>query len=232
MKLITMLSLGLALAAGAIAAPTAVIEPGEVQAGPPPTAMPRADTGDDGVQTFVTVIEGYAPVLTAMMSVADNPILFHVAGMTKITRSMTAIPTLTPGKPTMLILPFHYQLTEYCEDGVKMVKSTYSNGNYVLPVSLGPDEYSVNHLIPGFPNFMAGAFDYNTDHVRFNYDNGEFQCEWYDYETWKQCGECRAAQWSGAALDCGSEGSRTKEMDCSFILGWASSLIGGSWNTN
>ncbi|CAO2655359.1 Nn.00g104230.m01.CDS01 [Neocucurbitaria sp. VM-36] len=120
----------------------------------------------------------------------------------------------------ILILPFHFQTTEYCANGARKAKGRYSNGNVVADIDLSPGvQTGVNHQVPGFPPFYIGPFDYNASKVRFTYTNGAVGCRWSDDETWRQCGECRAGLWSGPALNCGSGGSRVKDMDCSFILG-------------
>ncbi|KAF1847115.1 uncharacterized protein K460DRAFT_413918 [Cucurbitaria berberidis CBS 394.84] len=131
--------------------------------------------------------------------------------------------TATPAVETW-ILPFHFQATEYCEDGAKKAKGVYSNGNVVADVNLRPGlRTGIDHRVPGYPPFYVGPFDYNASKVKYSYTNGVIGCEWSDDENWKQCGECRAARWSASELSCKSGGSRVKEMDCSFILGVVSS---------
>ncbi|KAH7370967.1 hypothetical protein BKA66DRAFT_191748 [Pyrenochaeta sp. MPI-SDFR-AT-0127] len=141
------------------------------------------------------------------------------------TKTVTQIPEVlaTSSSETAaetLILPFHFQTTEYCENGAKMVKGRYSNGNLVRDMNLPPGLINnLDHLVPKFPPLSIGPFDHGASKLRFAYSNGAFRCEWNDDETWRQCGECRAGLWSSPPLNCGSGGSRVKHMDCSFILG-------------
>ncbi|KAH7384248.1 hypothetical protein DE146DRAFT_760032 [Phaeosphaeria sp. MPI-PUGE-AT-0046c] len=137
----------------------------------------------------------------------------------KATRTLVpeVIATQTTLNSETTILAFHYTLTEYCESGKRLVKGYYQNGNIQRDMDLPPGLINaIIHLVPNFPPLEVGPYKYDTNHLRFAY-NGT--CEWADDETWKTCGECRAALWSGSSLDCAVGGSRTKEMDCSFILG-------------
>lgn len=159
----------------------------------------------------------------------------------KPTKTITQVPEIiaTSTADTVvetLILPFHFQTTEYCQSGTKYVKGRYGNGNLVRDMDLHPGLINnLDHLVPGFPPLSIGPFNHSASKLRYAYSNGVFVCEWNDDETWRQCGECRAALWSGPTLNCGSDGSRvrrsfllvhsaahffqTKHMDCSFILG-------------
>ncbi|KAH9877763.1 hypothetical protein J1614_002980 [Plenodomus biglobosus] len=118
----------------------------------------------------------------------------------------------------LLIPPFHITITDYCHKGERQVVATYTNGDRCVDnLCLGRKEtQTVEHKIPDYPNLTLGDFDWSANRLRFVYKD----CTWYDDETWKECGECRAAHWSGQAPDCAANGSpRTKDMDCSMILG-------------
>jgi hypothetical protein len=112
------------------------------------------------------------------------------------------------------IFPFHVQLTEYCSSSTSKVKGFWQNVDNIGLFALEPGQStSVYHSIAGYPNFQLGPFDTQTETLRFRYENTVFYqdgeqnvCKWADNETWKECGECRAALWSGPALDCGAEG--------------------------
>ncbi|KAF1921509.1 hypothetical protein BDU57DRAFT_544977 [Ampelomyces quisqualis] len=147
-----------------------------------------------------------------------------IAEALKATTTRTLVPeviaTRTAPNSETTILPFHFTVTEYCNSGKKSVKGRYSAAGISADVDLWPGLIvAIAHRVPNFPPFQVGDFDYNKSRLRFAYSNGPIQCEWFDEETWKQCGECRAGLWSGGPLDCGAGGTRTKEMDCSFILG-------------
>jgi hypothetical protein len=103
---------------------------------------------------------------------------------------------------------FHFTLNEYCENGNKTVKGNYRG---IIPDMEFPPlrEYGIDLSRPGLPNLLIGPFDHSVSRMRYRYSNGKIACEWYDDETWKECGECRATLWSGSALDCvGVGGSR------------------------
>lgn len=130
----------------------------------------------------------------------------------------TAVPNARP--PTMnIILPFKIQLWEYCTvDNSHLAAGMYANGNLKSALNLSPGlVMSVKHFVPWYENLEIGGFDFAKGRVRFRYRG----CEWWDHETWKSCGECRAGLWSGEPVECGGGAMvvRLKEMECSVLLG-------------
>lgn len=119
----------------------------------------------------------------------------------------TEVPEVTAVQNTenteTTILAFHYTLTEYCSNGKLEAWGTYSNGglfrNTNLPRGL---INAVDHLVRPYPPLFIGGYRYDTHHVRFAYKDGSIDCEWFDNEKDKKCGECRAAEWTGPELDC------------------------------
>jgi hypothetical protein len=100
-------------------------------------------------------------------------------------------------------LIFHLTVTEACDNGSKKVTAHFHSGHLSADMDLWPGvQAGIDHRVPRFPPFVIGPFDYNTSRLRFAYPNGLNQCEWFDDETWKQCGECRAMQWSGPPILC------------------------------
>jgi hypothetical protein len=131
----------------------------------------------------------------------------------KATKTITLIPEVIATKSApnteTTILPFHLTVTEYCSGGKKSVKAKYKSGGILADMDLPPGQIiAIAHQVPKFPPFQIGTYDYNTSRLRFGYFSGPIQCEWFDDETWKQCGECRAGLWSGAPIECGAGGSR------------------------
>jgi hypothetical protein len=121
-----------------------------------------------------------------------------------------------------VILPFHFSVTEYCQDGSKKVKGRYSNA-LVAEMDLPPGlVVSIAHTVPNYPPLQVGPFNYDNSHLRFHYADKSIDCEWFDDETWKQCGECRAALWSGGSLNCAAGGgsrvsSSSQRVICSLL---------------
>ncbi|CBX96490.1 predicted protein [Plenodomus lingam JN3] len=110
---------------------------------------------------------------------------------------------------TIVILPFHVTLTDYCDQHQRQVKASFYNGRQpsIQNLQLGPEEkQTVNHGVKAYKNLTIGAFDWERNRLRLEYEG----CTWYDDETWKECGECRAAQWSGQAPKC-EEGGRPRK---------------------
>lgn len=128
----------------------------------------------------------------------------------------------TPGTSSTTILPFHVSVTEGCENGSKKVTAHYQNGHMSADMTLWPGlQVGIDHRVPNFPPFVIGPFEYNTSRLRFYYSSGPIRCEWFDDETWKQCGECRAARWSGPAVNCAAGGFRVglkfKQLTCTLL---------------
>lgn len=138
------------------------------------------------------------------------------------------IETTVPNAPQSqrdVILPFHLHIWEYCLNGQRLATGIYTNGNMKQQISLTPGlTTSVNHRVPGYANLEIGPFDYNASRVHFRYFKNERtaseNCEWFDDQTWKSCGECRAGLWSAGPLNCANPRAvRYKDMDCSVLLG-------------
>jgi hypothetical protein len=120
----------------------------------------------------------------------------------------------------IIILPFHFQVIENClSDNTLQARGVYLNRDYVRAYTLAENTaVAVDHGIGGYPyTFLIGPFDYASSSLYFSYDNGPWQCEWNDGETWRECGECRTGLWSAAPLDCGGASERTRVSDDASI---------------
>jgi hypothetical protein len=134
--------------------------------------------------------------------------------------------------PLTYILPFHLRIFETCVLGSAIALVTYSNGNIVvkdLPLNHN-QVVAIEHLAPTFSNpLQLGPYDYTKHRVPFSYKS----CKWNDDEWWKECGECRPGAWTAGPIDCkdpnNKVSSRTKDMDCSFLL--AKRVSAGCWLT-
>jgi hypothetical protein len=130
-----------------------------------------------------------------------------------------------------IILPFHFQVVEYCHNGERLASGTYTNGDTKQELLLKRGlMISFPHHVPGYANLDIGPFDYRNSRVRFHYFRpgqvASEDCEWYDHETWKSCGECRAGLWSAAPVDCADpKAFRVKEMDCSLLLATTNAAV-------
>ncbi|KAF2848155.1 hypothetical protein T440DRAFT_429426 [Plenodomus tracheiphilus IPT5] len=157
------------------------------------------------------------PTATKAHDVADAVAV--AAAASTVTEHAQIIAKPAPNAGTTIILPFHITITDYCEGGHRRVEAIYTNGDRCIDnLRLNRREtQSIQHKITNYPDLTIGAFNWDTNRLRFAYKD----CTWYDNETWKACGECRAAQWSGPTPDCaaGNDRMRTKEIDCSTILG-------------
>lgn len=145
-----------------------------------------------------------------------------------ITLLPAVIQTKPPNSPQAqneIILPFHFQMWEYCLDGQRVAHGVYTNGNMKQSIYLKPGLMtSLNHRVPGYANLDIGPYDYKESKLRFHYFRNALMapedCVWYDNETWKSCGKCRAGLWSAGPLDCRDPSAlRIKDMDCSLLLG-------------
>jgi len=116
------------------------------------------------------------------------------------------VPSSLP--PTdLIILPFHVHLTDACVDARRTLTANWTNGARALsniPLEHGT-AWSLDHKIPGYAPLTLGAFDAHADRLRFQYNT----CVWFDDETWRECGECRAALWTAPAPDCRGHGGST-----------------------
>jgi hypothetical protein len=136
----------------------------------------------------------------------EAPVLVATPTTTRTTSmDVEVIATHTAASATSetTILPFHMTVTEYCNHGEMAVKGLWVTGRIKKDIDLWPGlVVSVVHLVPHFPPIQVGAYDYKQSRLRYGYFNDPTKCEWYDDETWKTCGECRAALWSGPPLNC------------------------------
>lgn len=134
----------------------------------------------------------------------------------KATRTLVpeVIATQTALNSKTTILAFNFLLTEYCHEGKMVAYGRYQNGNFLKDMDLFPGLVNkLDHLVQPFPPLEIGDYKYDTRHLRFAY-NGT--CEWFDDQTWKQCGECRAALWSRPELNCGASSSDASGSRVSF----------------
>ena len=130
-------------------------------------------------------------------------------------------PEVLESDPRTYILPFHLRLFEGCLASEPIALFTYSNGNIVIkdqPLS-HHQIVAVDHRAPGFSSpLQLGPYDFAKSTIPFTHK----KCRWNDAEWWKECGECRPLQWSAGPIDCKNSSSkvvsRTKDMDCSFLL--------------
>jgi len=158
---------------------------------------------------------------------------------TTTTKRVQVIATSRPSDPQpIIILPFHLSTTSHCTpDATLTINGTYKNGDWVQNFSLHGANTAVlmPYHVPGLPNtFRIGPYDYDKGFMQFGYENKEWKCGWADDESGKVCGECKAKEWSGDGVGCqnckGEEGGmcRVREVDCSFVLGWESELLGAA----
>ena len=196
---------------------------------PPTPSTPLEEVNFELVSATVTAAPELVDVLQAFNRSTPAGEVIDAQGST-VTLMPAIIETHVPNSGTAeksVILPFHLQIWEYCNlKGEKLAAGVYSNGNIKSALDLRPDNMiRVNHRIPGYATLDIGPFDYQQSRVRFGYadgvgDGGVKGCEWFDPETWKSCGECRAGLWSAGPIGCEDpRNMRTKDMDCSVLLG-------------
>ncbi|KAF1933230.1 uncharacterized protein M421DRAFT_415584 [Didymella exigua CBS 183.55] len=138
---------------------------------------------------------------------------------------ITALPNTPKGQKDW-VFPFRIQVWEYCFSGSRLAAGVWRNGNMAQSLNFTRDRLNlVGHRVPGFAPYYRVDFDYDGSRVKFGYpwkkDEGA-ECEWFDNESWKSCGECREKLWSSGPLDCENHsavGMRVKDMDCSLLLG-------------
>jgi hypothetical protein len=131
------------------------------------------------------------------------------ARVTKPQSQSPPAPSLVPAdtsaaQKTTLFYTMH--LSEQCVNGKPLVTGRLSNGQSIWELSFPPGLISQTYLLPGYPVVEVGPFDYAGDRLRFAYKSGDIDCEWYEYESWRQCAACRAGVWVGADVDCANGG--------------------------
>jgi hypothetical protein len=107
---------------------------------------------------------------------------------------------------TTLLYSMH--MTEQCVDGKPLASGRFTTGQFDFDLSFPPGLINGVYALPEFPYVEVGPFDYREDRLRFAYHSEDISCEWYDYETWKKCAECRAGVWVGGDVDCANGGGR------------------------
>jgi hypothetical protein len=130
-------------------------------------------------------------------------------------------PDVLKSDPRTYILPFHLRIFEGCLGSETFALFTYTNGNIVVkdqPLNRH-QIVAIDHLVPTFSNpLQLGPYDFVKSRVPFTYK----KCMWKDTERWRECGECRSQEWTAGPIDCKKPStkavSRTKDMDCSFLL--------------
>jgi hypothetical protein len=153
------------------------------------------------------------------LAARDEPARVEPARVVPAQASKTTISPEVLVRPTGLlyrpvILPFHFTITEYCTGPKKYVRGIYSNG-LVVNMNLNPTmTNNLNHTITEYPDLTIGPYATDKSRLRFYYKSAErnIECEWFDDETWRRCGECRAGLWSGEMLNCGKGGSRVSSF--------------------
>jgi hypothetical protein len=212
MKILALLPLILSILAAALVAPRQPIE----------TAAARVIAvsvlgGDD-----YTIL----PTVTAAPQTGGDVVQAADAAESTTTHTASIIQAVIPHeKDKIYIFPFHVEMTESCSrSSPKKIKGFWKNGDWAEGFELDAGKsLSIYHWIAGFPNFQLGPFDTGAETLRFRYENTVFYeageqnvCKWTDGETWRECGECRAALWSGPPLNCGAGGGeRVCIRDCS-----------------
>jgi hypothetical protein len=137
-------------------------------------------------------------------------------------------PNVLKSDPRTYILPFHLRIFEGCLGSEPIALFTYTNGNIVVkdqPLN-HHQIVAINHLVPTFSNpLQLGPYDFVKSRVPFTYK----KCMWNDTERWRECGECRSQEWTAGPIDCKKSStkavSRTKDMDCSFLLAKQVSVV-------
>jgi hypothetical protein len=166
-------------------------------------------------------------VTDATVSEPDTTLAETITGL--LARDEPKKPKVLESDPRTYILPFHLRIFEGCIGSEPVALFTYSNGNIVVkdqPLN-HHQIVAIDHLAPTFSNpLQLGPYDFVKSRVPFTYKS----CKWNDGEWWKECGECRPLGWSAGAIDCKNPSSkvvsRTKDMDCSFLL---AKRVGVGW---
>lgn len=182
----------------------------------PPTTTPIENIAFEMVST---TINSQASITNFVEPLTNGSNIVDAQGSTVVLMPAiieTRTPT-TPETQNEIILPFHMEIWEYCINGKRLAAGVYYNGNMAQSLELKPGlMISLNHRVPDYENLIIGPFNYTASRLRFGYKD----CEWFDDETWKSCGECRAGLWSGGPLNCADPRAlRYKRMDCSVLLG-------------
>jgi hypothetical protein len=155
----------------------------------------------------------------ATASEADTTVAETVTDLA--VRAESKNPDVLKSDPRTYILPFHLRIFEGCLGSEPIVLFTYTNGNIVVkdqPLN-HHQIVAINHLVRTFSNpLQLGPYDFVKSRVPFTYK----KCMWNDEERWRECGECRSQEWTAGPIDCKKSStkavSRTKDMDCSFLL--------------
>jgi hypothetical protein len=118
----------------------------------------------------------------------------------------TATPDLTVSSKAVEIATFHFRLVEYCASTDKGYKGTFRSAFGDADLDFAPAQAYALDIAPDqtLGNLVLGPIDQYTGRLRYYYrhQHGPLNCEWFDDERWKRCGECRAGLWSGAPMDC------------------------------
>jgi hypothetical protein len=121
----------------------------------------------------------------------------------------TAPPDLAVSNKAVEIATFHFRLVEYCNGTDKKYKGTFRSAFGDADFDFAPAQAYAMDIAPNqaLGNLVLGPVDQNTGRLRYYYRHqyGPVNFEWFDDETWKQCGECRAGLWSGGPMDCSAE---------------------------
>jgi hypothetical protein len=223
MKLFIVASLVLSIVAAAIVQPGQPLSPG---------THIIAIEGHDGTfnsEMLPVSTEGESVQPSSAFGTDNDPIAILGTPTTPKAAKVTQISRAHDPEP-IIILPFHFQIVENCmSDNSITARGVYVNRDFVWAYFLSSGGTSVvEHNVNGYPDFLVGPYDYGSSTLHFSYDNTAFKCDWNDQETWKECGECRSGMWDADPLDCNGGGikTRTKHMDCLFIMGWRSQLKG------
>ncbi|KAH7552221.1 hypothetical protein BM1_09083 [Bipolaris maydis] len=145
-----------------------------------------------------------------------------------ITQTARVTQTTRPNDPEPIILyPFHLTLTSLCSSA-SPANATLTNGNWTSRIInlTSSTRAIVDHHIPAYPQtFSVGPFDARKGELRFEYLNEGWKCEWGDTggEAGRRgCGGCRVGEWREGG-EC-QGGTRSKKMECEFVMGWKHQL--------
>ncbi|XP_014553984.1 hypothetical protein COCVIDRAFT_40011 [Bipolaris victoriae FI3] len=149
-----------------------------------------------------------------------------------ITQTARVTQTTRPHASEPIILyPFHLTLTSLCSPSSSShshsANATLTNGNWTSRIInlTSSTRAIVDHHIPAYPQtFSVGPFDARRGELRFGYLNegkGGWRCEWGDRDGEGGCGWCRGGEWREG--EC-KGGTRSREMECLFVMGWKHQL--------
>ena len=117
---------------------------------------PTLETNDD-VQPSTT---NSAPAELKSIAAPEVSLPVTETNVQAASKTLFAVPEVLQAATNTVILAFHFQIHEYCENGAKKAKGSYGNGNIVASVDLSPGvETAIWHGVPHYPPFYIGPYD-------------------------------------------------------------------------